>query len=70
MTRRYLELIPKQLRDIRMQLWNIPEQRESFTSLSAEVIIKANHIPSIIILRQWTKMDFNTKFKFCQRLLY
>ena len=37
-TRRYLELIPKQLRDLRMQLWIIPELRESFTSRSAEVI--------------------------------
>ena len=36
-TRRYLELISKQLRDIRMQLWNIPEPCESFTSRSAEV---------------------------------
>ena len=32
----YLELIPKQLRDSRMQLWNIPEQRELFNSRSAE----------------------------------
>ena len=31
------ELIPKQLRDIRMQLWNILERREAFTSRSAEV---------------------------------
>ena len=37
-TRRYLELIPKQLRDIQLQLWNIPERRESFTSCSAEEI--------------------------------
>ena len=35
---RYLELIPLWLQNIRKQLWNIPERRESFTSRSAEVI--------------------------------
>ena len=36
---RYLELIPLWLQNIRKQLWNIPERRESFTSRSAEVIL-------------------------------
>ena len=37
-TRRYLERIPKQLRGIQLQLWNISERRESFTSRFAEEI--------------------------------
>ena len=34
------ELIPNQLRDMQMQLWNIPDLHESLASRSAEVITK------------------------------
>ena len=59
-TRRYLELIPrdirKQLRDIRIQLWNISEQREFFNSRSEELTTASTRLwlPAVLEkIRVW-----------------